>query len=131
VSTRESFHPHDEPGTVQPRGGTPGPADEAFGIRTRPDADHEPGVGFPRTADAFGTADVLQIAVHLLGGEAQGELAQRGEVAFFEEAAHRLLGTLAEIHLAVGHALQQFFDTEVDELDLVREIEDRIRHRLR
>ena len=43
-----------------------------------PHADHQPRVGLPRAAHAARLADVLQIAVHPLGGEAQRQFAQGG-----------------------------------------------------
>ena len=122
------FHPHRQPRAAMAARGAPRPADQAFRIRGGPHAHQQAGIGFPRAADPAGPADVLQIAVDALGGEAQCELPQGGQIAFAKEPLSRRLGPLAQIDLALGQPQQQLLDAQIDELDFVRTVEEGIRH---
>ena len=46
---------------------------------------------FHGTADPAGAADVLEIAIHALGGEAQRQFAERGQIALLEKTLRRCL----------------------------------------
>ena len=70
------------------------------------------------------------LRVHALGGAAQGQLAQGDEVALAEEVRQRLLGLAGEIDLALAEALQEIVGRQIDQLDLVGLLEDRVRHGL-
>ena len=74
--------------------------------------------------------DVLELLVDLPGDEAQGELAQRGQVRLGEEPVERHLGPVGRIDVAVPHALAERVRAHVDELDLVGASEDRVRQAL-
>ena len=71
-----------------------------------------------------------QLLVHPLGGPAQGQLAQSGQVDGGEVVLERPLGLLGNVDLALFEPLDQIVGRQVDELDGVRPIEDGIRHRL-
>ena len=71
-----------------------------------------------------------QLLVDALGGAPQGKLAQGGQIARREEVLQRPLGLLRDIDLALLQALDQVVGREVDQLDRVGAVEDRVRHRL-
>jgi len=101
-----------------------GRPDQPLTERARTDAHQEPlgcGPGARDRAD-------LHVGPHLLvdatRGPAHRQLAQRGQVAFSEEALGRAGRLLGHIHLALRQALQQFVRWQVDQLDLVRLVHD-------
>ena len=73
---------------------------------------------------------VLHVRVDVLGGAAQGELAQGQQVPAAEEVAHRLGRAVRHVDLSLGQALQQLLGREVDELHLVGGVEEAVGHRL-
>ena len=73
---------------------------------------------------------VEQLLVDALGGAPQRQLAQRGQVGRREEVLERPLGLLRDVDLALLQALDQVVGREVDQLDVVGAVEDRIRHGL-
>ena len=73
---------------------------------------------------------VEHLLVDALGGAAQRQFAQRGQIAGREEMLERALGLLRDVDLALLQPLDQVVGREVDELDVVGAIEDRVRHRL-
>ncbi|MDQ0622427.1 hypothetical protein QFZ39_001637 [Paraburkholderia graminis] len=68
--------------------------------------------------------------VDAIGRTSQGKLAQRNQIAFAKEVAHRALGLLREIHLAVAHAIEQFLGGQIDQRDFVGAIEHAVGHGL-
>ena len=76
----------------------------------------------------------LHIAHHLLidplRGAAQREFAQRGQIAGREIVADRAFGLVRHIDLAVAQPLDQIVRRQVDQLDVVGLVDDRVRHRL-
>ena len=71
-----------------------------------------------------------QLLVDPLGGAAQRQLAQRGQIARREVVANGALGLLRHIDLALAQALDQILGGEIDDLDVVRLVEDAVGHRL-
>ena len=71
-----------------------------------------------------------KLVVDALGGAAQRQLAQRRQVARREVVLERALGLLRDIDLALLQPLDQVVRREVDELDVVGAVEDRVRHGL-
>ena len=71
-----------------------------------------------------------QLLVHALGGAAQRKLAQRRQVAGREIVLQRPLGLLGDVDLAFLQPLDQVVGREIDQLDGVGAVEDRIRHGL-
>ena len=71
-----------------------------------------------------------QLLVDPLGGAAQRQLAQRGQVARREIVLQRPLGLLGHIDLAFLQPLDQIVGREVDQLDRVGAVEDRVGHGL-
>ena len=67
---------------------------------------------------------VLELSLDPAGDEPQGQLAQGGQVRLGEELLERDLGPLGRIDVAVLHPLAQGVRAHVDELDLVRGLED-------
>ena len=71
-----------------------------------------------------------QLLVDPLGGAPQRQFAQRGQVARREIMLQRALGLLGDIDLALLQPLDQVVGREVDQLDGVGAVEDRVRHGL-
>jgi hypothetical protein len=67
---------------------------------------------------------LLHIIIHPVGSTAQGQFAQRQQVALAEEVADRPFRLIGQIDLAVPKALQQLIRREVHQNDLVGIIED-------
>ena len=61
----------------------------------------------------------LELALDRLGGQAQRELAEGGEVALREEPVEGDLGALRRVDVAVLHPLPERMRAHVHELDLV------------
>ena len=72
----------------------------------------------------------LEVVVDLLGGLAQGQLAQRDQVASAEEVAERLVDLLGVVDRASLQPVDERVGRQVDELDLVGLVEHAIGHRL-
>ena len=68
----------------------------------------------------------LHVDVDALGGAAQGELAQREQVAAPEEAARGPLLLLAQVDLAFPEPQQELLGREVHQHDLVGAVHDRV-----
>ncbi|MDR6236653.1 hypothetical protein QE440_004394 [Pseudomonas psychrotolerans] len=66
--------------------------------------------------------------IHLGGGGAHGQLAQRGEVGLAEEGVDGGAGLLGHIDLALAQALQQFPGWQVDEHQFIGIEQDLVRH---
>ena len=71
-----------------------------------------------------------QLLVDPLGGAAQRQLAQRGEIGRREEMLERALGLLRNVDLAFLEPLDQIVGREIDQLDRVGAIEHGVRHGL-
>src|SRR2546427_501283 len=71
-----------------------------------------------------------RLTVSAPSGSAQRELAQGDEVALAKEVPDGLLRLVGHVDLAVPEALEQIVGRQVDQLDLVGLLEDRVRHRL-
>jgi hypothetical protein len=71
-----------------------------------------------------------KLLVDALGGAPQRQFAQRRQIRRREEMLERALGLLRDVDLALLQARDQIGRREVDELDGVRAVEHRIRHRL-
>ncbi len=72
---------------------------------------------------------VAHILPDVLGGDPQREFAQGGEISLAKEICGGGLGTVGNIYLSGGEALQQFAGGQVHEF-YFRLIEDGIRHGL-
>ena len=118
------------PGRVQPVGEALGVAHEARGARVLADADEDALARRPGAGNGVGLHVGEQLLVDALGGAAQRQLAQRGEIAGREIMLQRALGLLRHIDLAVLQPLDQVVGREVDQLDGVGAVEHGIRHRL-
>ena len=115
---------------MQPVGQPLGVADEPGRARILADADQDALARGPGTGDRIRLHVGEQLLVDPLGRAAQRELAQRGQVAGREIMLQRPLGLLGDIDLAFPQALDQIVGREVDHLDRVGAIEDRIGHGL-
>ena len=71
-----------------------------------------------------------QLLVDPLGGAAQGEFAQRGEVGGREEMLERALGLFRNVDLAFLEALDQVVGRQIDQFDGVGAVEHGVRHGL-
>jgi hypothetical protein len=121
---------HGDPVGLQARGEPRGGAHQRRRLRPRPDAHEQPLARLPDALDrAIGTV-LAHLRVDAVGRAPQRELAQRDQVALAEEVAHRTLGLLREIHLAVAHPLEQFLCGQVHQRDLVGRVEHTVGHRL-
>ena len=118
------------PGGVQPVGEALGVADEAGGGGVLADADEDALAGGPGAGDGVGAHVGEELGVDALGGAAERELAQRGEVAGGEVVRERAARGLADVDLALLQALDQVVGGDVDDLDVVGAVDDRVGHRL-
>ena len=107
-----------------------GVAHEAGRARILADADQNALARRPRPRDGARLHLREQLLVDPLGGAAQRKLAQRRQVAGREEVLERALGLLGDVDLAFLEALDQVVGRQVDQLDGVGAVEDRIRHGL-
>ena len=94
--------------------------------RRRPGCARRP----PRARGSRAPACSDHLLVDPLRGAAQREFAQRGQVAGREIVADRALGLVRHIDLAVLQPLDQVVGRQVDQLDVVGPVDDRVRHRL-
>ena len=118
------------PGGVQAVGQALGVAHQPCGARVFADADEQALARGPGTRDGPRLHLVEQLLVDALGRAPERELAQSGEIGRREEVLERALGLLGDVDLALFQALDQVVGGEVDELDGVGAIEDRVRHGL-
>ena len=72
----------------------------------------------------------LQVRVDAVGRAPQGDLAERAQVGAREEALHGPLGLGGDVDLALAQPLEQLARRQVDQLDRVGLVEDRVGHRL-
>ncbi len=96
----------------------------------RTDAHEQTLARLPDTLDRTISAIFPHLRIDAIGGAAQRQLAQRNQIAFAEEVAHRALGLLRQIHLAVAHPVEQFLGGQIDQRDFVGMIEHAVGHRL-
>ena len=92
------------PGRVQPVGEALGVADEAGGARVLADADEDALARRPGAGDGVRLHVGEELGVDPLGGGAQRELAQRGEVAGGEVVRERAVGGARDVDLALLEA---------------------------
>ena len=118
------------PRRMQPVGQPLGVAHEAGRARVFADADQDALARRPRPRDRMRLHLGEQLLVDALGGAAQRQLAQRRQVAGREVVLQRALGLLGDVDLAFLEPLDQIVRREVDELDGVGAVEDRVRHGL-
>ena len=118
------------PGRMQPVGQPLGVAHEPGRARILADADQDALARRPRPGDGVGLHVGEQLLVDALGGAAQRQLAQRGQIARREIMLERALGLLGDVDLALLQPLDQVVGREVDQLDGVGAVEHRIRHGL-
>jgi hypothetical protein len=83
----------------------------------------------PDALDRTVGAILAHLRVDAIGGAAQRQLAQCDQVALAKEIAHRALGLLRHVDLAVAHPVEQFLGRQVDQRDFVGVIEHAVRHR--
>ena len=117
-------------GGVQAVGQALGVAHEPGATGVFVDADEDALAGGPRPGDRARLHLAQQLLVDPLGGAAQRELAQRGEVLRREEVLQRALRLVRHVDLAFAQALDEVVRGDVDELDGVGAVEHRVRHGL-
>ena len=98
--------------------------------RIAADAGQHALAGRPGPRDRVGLHVADHLLVDPLRRAAQREFAQRGQVAGREVVADGALGLVRHIDLAVLQALDQVVRRQVDQLDVVGLVDDRIRHGL-
>ena len=105
-------------------------AHQARRARILADADQDALARGPGARDRVGLHMGEELFVDPLGGPAQRQLAQRGEIARREIMLERALGLSRDVDLAFLQPLDQIVGREVDQLDGVGAVEHRIRHGL-
>jgi hypothetical protein len=125
-----SLHVGGDPLRVEPLRHALGPADEAQRVRARAHADEHTLPRGPDGLDPLVAAVDAHLRVDAVRRLPEGELAQRDEIALPEEVAERLLGLLGDVDLALAQSLQEVVGGEVDQLDFVGLVENRVGHRL-
>ncbi len=86
--------------------------------------------GRPRARDRVRLHIAHHLRVDALRGAAQREFPERGQIALGEIVPDSTFGLLRHIDLAVPQALDQIVWCQVDDLDVVGLVDDRIWHRL-
>ena len=118
------------PGGVQPGREAARRAHDGFGRAVGADADQQPIGRRPGALDRVAAQVVDHLAVDPLGGAAQGEFAQRGEVAGLEEAVCGAPGVLRQVDAPLAEPRDQFGRRDVDDDDVVGFLQHRVGHRL-
>ena len=124
------FEMQHRPGGAQPVGLAAGITHQIGPARAVAEADQHPVSRRPRAGNRMRLHVVEQLLVDALGGAAQRQLAQRRQVAGRKIVLDCLTRRLRHIDLAVMQPLDQVGGGDVDDLDLVGPVDDRIRHRL-
>jgi hypothetical protein len=124
---RRRLDAHGEPFGAQTGGDASRRADQSGAAGTRTHADQQALRRRPQGRYAVLAAIGLHVAVDALGHAPQRQLAQRQQVALAKEGVGGPPGVLRQIDPALAQALEQRVGREVDELDLVGAIEDRVR----
>ena len=104
--------------------------DEPGRERARAHADEEPLGGGPDLLDRVLTHVDAHLGVHSLCRAAERKLTESDQIALAEEVLEGLLRLVGHVDLALFETLQEIVGREVDQLDLVGLLEDRVRHRL-
>ena len=125
-----AFDVERRPGRMQPIGQSLGVAHQTGGARVLADADENALAGGPGPGNGARLHLGEQLLVDPLGGAAQRQLAKRGQVGRREEVLQRPLGLLGDVDLAFLEALDQIVGRQIDQLDGVGAIENRIRNGL-
>jgi hypothetical protein len=121
---------HHDPGRTQGGGQTFAGAHQVLAVAARPERDHDSFAGEPGAADRLGDTPAFHRGIDTLGRLAQGQFAQGDRVALLEKVLERDPGALGYVDLALARALEQVVGRQVYQLDLVRRLEHRVRHRL-
>ena len=125
-----AFHVQDGPGGVQAIRKPLGIAHQPGAAWVLADADQDPLARGPGPRYGMGLHVREQLLIDALGGAPQRQFAQGGEIAGREIVVERALGLLWHVDLALFQPLHQVVRGQVDHLDVVRPIEDRVRNRL-
>ena len=104
-------------------------AEHARRQRVRAHADHHPFRDEGRF-EPFARPVAGRLLPHFVGHGAQGELAQRGQIALAEEIRERLLDLFRLVDLALTQPAAQFLHRDIDVDDLVGAVEEGIGHGL-
>ena len=94
------------------------------------DQGHDAVAGGPGAGDGVGAHPAGDVGIHPIRRAAQRQLAQRGEVAFLEEAPQRPARLVRAVDAALAHPLDQFGGRDVDQLDRVGFRQHAVGHRL-
>ena len=124
------LHVDDHPLGPQSGGHPPSSPHDARGEGTRADADQDALGHGPHAGDGMVAAVHLHLGVHPRRGGPERQLPERDQVAFPEEAPDGFTGLLGKVDLPVLQALDQVVGGQIDQLDLGRLFQDRVRDRL-
>ena len=125
--TARRLHMHRHPGRAELVGEAPAMAHQGRPEIAGADADQDALPRRPRPVDGVGLHVADHLLVDLLGHAAQGEFAQRGEVAGAEEPLQRRAGHLRHVDLALVQPVDELGRSQVDQLDLVGALEHPVR----
>ncbi len=89
-------------------------------------ADQDPFPGGPDILDPLVLPVDLHLLVHAVGGAAEREFAERDQVALAEEVLDGRGCLFRHVHLAFPEALEQVVRRQVDQLDLVGPVEQKV-----
>jgi hypothetical protein len=130
LQERGCFHVENGPLRVERGGQPPRSAHQVLPFGPRPERNHEPLGHGPRRPDSLFVAVVAHLRVHAVRRPAQGQLAQRDEVALAKEVLRGPLGLLGQVDLALGQPAEELVGRQVHEFHLVGAIEHLVRQRL-
>jgi len=124
------FDRHRDPRRVHEIGQPLGRAHHDRRNRVGPDAGQNALARGPGALDRLSLHALDQRRIDAFGGAAQREFAQRRQVLRLEEILDGARGRFLHIDLALGETLEQFVGREIDKNDLVRLVENAVRHGL-
>ncbi|MNQ69347.1 hypothetical protein D3C85_839380 [compost metagenome] len=107
-----------------------GAADDVFGVDAGADAGDDGLARAPYGFDGAVAAIGLDVVVHVVGGAAQRQFAQRDQISLAKEILRGVAGLLGQIDLAFLQAAQQLVGGQVHEHDFIGCVEDLVGHRL-
>ncbi len=124
------LHIDDGPRSAQPIGEAPCVSDQPLAAPLAVDADQQPVARGPGAGNGVAAHVSDHLLVDALRRPPQRQLAQRRQIARREIMANCALGLVRHVNLAVLQSLDQILGREVDDLDIIRRVDDGIRHGL-
>ena len=121
---------HRMPDAAQAGGEPGGGAHQLFAAGVVPDTEQDRIAGVPDFLLALAVAPGAHLLIDAVGGAAQGQLAQRNQIALAEKVFDSALGLAADVDFALIEPLAQIVRGEVHQHHVVRGVKEGIGNRL-